>query len=365
MWSLSEHSASRSVAAADDRPARASPEVSGVLLRVLADVALQYGIKPAALFHGEAARFIAGEPMAVRVPLAEYRALLRRALELTGDPALGLRCGIGSSEAAFDLIAPLVAHVPSLRAAIREASQFLALVFDGAYLHLNDCSTGAGVARLCWEFPREGDLTDRFIAELLMAGALRMVRGFGGARGDLYAARFEHRTPSYARAYGELFQGAERFSDALTGLEFAAELLDRPHLHANPALHRLVHAQAEQRLAQLARPASVVRRLEALLLNQPAAHVPEMSAAARQLGVSVRSLRRKLADEGQSYRALTQQLQRERACAMLRNPDLGLQAIADALGFADLVSFHHAFKRWTGQTASEYRAARRAPTPRP
>ena len=181
--------------------------------------------------------------------------------------------------------------------------------------------------------------------------------GFGATRGEVYAARFEHRRPDHHRAYAEVFAGTERFAESVTSLEFAAELLDRPHLHFNRGLQTLVHAQAEQRLAQLARPASLVTRLRMYLLNQPAEVVPDMNVAARELGVSVRSLRRRLDEEGLSFRMLSQELRCERACTLLRNPELSLQSVADALGFTDMVGFHRAFKRWTGLTASQYRGA--------
>jgi AraC-like DNA-binding protein len=335
----------------------AQPEteaVSGVLLRALADVSLQHGISPEALFQEEEKVFMACEPVETRVPLSEYRRLLGRAIALTGEPAIALRAGHYASESAFDLLAPLVAHVPTLRDGIREIRQFQSLFFTGAYLHLTEHS---GVARLRWEFPRAHEPSDRCIAEFLMAGMVRMLRAFGCGRGDLHAARFEHRAPSYRQAYSSIFQGTERFSDKLTGLEFAAHLLDRPHLHSNPGLQTLIRAEVERRLARVSRPTTLVDRLRAYLRNQPAARVPDMAEAAQDLGVSVRSLRRRLSEEGLSFRVLIQELQCAHACAMLRNADLTLQGVAHALGFADAASFHRAFKRWTGRTACEYRGA--------
>ena len=121
------------------------------------------------------------------------------------------------------------------------------------------------------------------------------------------------------------------------------------------AAAELESQQAEQRLERLARPNGVIDRLRMYLLAQPATRVPTMSAAARRLGVSVRTLRRRLGESGQSYRAVTQQMQGERACMLLRNPDLTLQSIASTLGFTDTTAFYRAFKRWTGRTASDYR----------
>lgn len=328
--------------------------VSGVLLRALADVVVQHGVAPEALFQSDTHAFMTTEPVELRVPLSKYRRLIERAISLTGEPAIGLRAGLYASESAFDLLAPLVAHVPTLRDGVREIRQVQSLFLGGVYLHLTE---NAGVACLRWEFPRAHGPSDRSLAEFLTAGIMRMLRAFGCARGEFYAARFEHRTPAYHNVYSTIFQGKERFSDELTGLEFAACLLDRPHLHSNPVLQALIRAEVQQRIARVARPASLVDRLRAYLRNQPAARVPDMSVAARDLGVSVRSLRRRLSEEALSYRVLTQELQRDQACAMLRNADFTLQGVAHALGFADAASFHRAFKRWTGLTACEYRGA--------
>jgi AraC-like DNA-binding protein len=349
---------SLSAATAGAQTASVTPEVSGLLLRALADVAMRCGIAPAALFQGETRQFTTCDPVEVRVPLPVYRELLTRAIALTGDPALGLRCGLYASESAFDLLAPLVAHVPTLRHAIQETRQFQALAFDGAYVHLTE---RAGVARVRCEFPRSHDATDRSLAEFLTAGCMRMLRGFGCTREDFYAARFEHGCPvGYQHVYAEAFERKERFSQPFTGLEFSASLLDRPHLHANPTLQSLVHAQAEQRLGRLARPTDLIDRLRLYLRSQLAA-VPDMAVAARELGVSSRTLRRRLAEARQSYRALTQELQGERACTMLRNPDFTVQGVANALGFANTAAFHRAFRRWTGLTACEYRHERMRP----
>jgi AraC-like DNA-binding protein len=340
--------------AADDGAPHAVPEVSGVLLRALADVVVQVGIAPSAVFQGDEALLATCEPTDFRVPLPTYRALLARAIALTGDPALGLRCALQASESAFDLLAPLVAHVPTLRHAIQETKQFQALAFDGVTLHLTERT---GVARVCCDFPRSHEPTDQSVAEFLTAGLTRMVRGFGCSPSEFHLASFEHKRPSYYQVYAEAFEGKERFSQTFTGVEFAAHLLDRRHLHANPVLQTVVHRQAEQRLERLARPAGTLDRLRMYLLSQPAARVPTLSGAARQLGVSPRTLRRRLAEAGQTYRALTQHMQGERACILLRNPELTLQDVAGALGFTDTTAFYRAFKRWTGRTALDYRNA--------
>ena len=107
------------------------------------------------------------------------------------------------------------------------------------------------MARIRYDFPRSHEPTDQSLAEFFAAGLTRMLRGFGCSQGDFYSASFEHDRPGYPRAYAEAFGGKERFSQPFTGVEFAAGLLDRRHLHANPELQTLVHRQAEERLGRL------------------------------------------------------------------------------------------------------------------
>lgn len=340
--------------AGNSEPA-ATFQVSGLMLRVLGDIVTKFGVSPELLFQGEAKTLSTREPVDERMPLPVYRTLLRRAITLTGDPALGLRCALQVSEAAFDVLTPLVAYVPTLRHALQETRQFHALAFEGVDMQLTEA---AGVACLRWDFPRSDDDTDRSFAEFLTAGLLRMLRAFGGKPDDLQAVRFDYQRPTYHHVYTEAFDGKERFSQAFTGLEFASHVLDRPNPHANSVLQASVHALAEQRLERLARPADLIEQLRVYLQSQSAASIPDMTLAARRLGVSVRTLRRRLAEARLSYRELTQATQSARARTILRNPDFTLQSAASALGFNNVAAFHRAFKRWTGLTARAYRNTR-------
>jgi AraC-like DNA-binding protein len=332
----------------------AEPRVSGVLVRALADVLVRRGIPPQEVIPHDGGRFPYCEPLDVRLPLRGYLQILQRAIARSGDPALALHAALDAHDSAFDMMAPLVAHLPSLRHALQEASRFSALVFEGAFLHMSE-HTGTACLRL--ELPRVHDDGDRTLAEFVTAGLSRMLAAFGCTQRDIVAVHFEHRCPPHQASYAAAFFGKERFGEPFTGIELACAALDRPHLHNNPALQALMRAQAEQRLERLSRTQSPVERLRTYLRNQPIGRVPEMPVAARELRTSVRSLRRRLAERGCSYRELVQEAQREQACVLLRNPELTLQGVAHELGFADMSAFHRAFKRWTGVTAMEYRHA--------
>ena len=82
-----------------------------------------------------------------------------------------------ASEAAFDLVAHLVAHAPTLRDAIEICSQFERLLMDGAHLRLHE---HGGVASIGLEFVRTSPRADRMLAEFALAALMRMLEAFGG-----------------------------------------------------------------------------------------------------------------------------------------------------------------------------------------
>jgi AraC-like DNA-binding protein len=223
-----------------------------------------------------------------------------------------------------------------LRHAIELVVLFHPLLLDETRVQLCE---HMGSARLRCEFPVSDSAADRSMAELITAGLVRTLRAFGCRRSEIHAVCFEHHRPVHHQAYSHAFSGAERFAQAFTGVEFSARALDRPNIHRHPELSALLRVQAERSLQRLGQPQNC------------------MSRAARELALSVRSLRRHLLDEGTSFRTLAQSLLRELACTMLRDPNLTLQTIAFALGFTGATAFHRAFKRLTGVTPAEYREA--------
>jgi AraC-like DNA-binding protein len=80
-----------------------------------------------------------------------------------------------------------------------------------------------------------------------------------------------------------------------------------------------------------------------------------MAEVARKLGLSVRSLHRRLADHGVTFQMLTEETRREIALVMLKDTAYPFSEIAFLTGFSEQSAFNRAFKRWTDQTPANYR----------
>jgi len=329
--------------------------VSTALLRALTEVVLQRGVGVDQLLGRRRDMLLmnSGEHM---LPLTEFQAILARAVTLTGEPGLGLLIGLHASEASYGLMAPLVAHAPSLRAALAVVCQFKSLIVEGVRVRVTE---RMGTARFRCDL-NSLELVDRGFVELIVAGQVRALRGLGCAQHDIRAVCFAHRRPAHYPCYSVAFGGIERFEQEFTGVEFSAHVLDRPNLHHMSDLHALMVAQAERSLERHSRQLSCTERVRGLLSGKPLSRTPAMLAAARELGLSGRSLRRRLESEGTSYRELVQARRYEQACTLLRNHAVALQDAAHALGFSDAAGFHRAFRRWTKLTPNEYRAGFRS-----
>jgi AraC-like DNA-binding protein len=330
--------------------------VSVRLLRAVVDILQARGIAAEALLGDDRALLFA-EPLEGRLPLSEFRAVFARAVQLAGDPALGLHCGLHAAESSFGLVSPLISHASTLRAALELVIRFHPLLLQGTHLELSERS---GVAAVRCEFPLTHPAFDHSLAELILAGLARTLRAFGCAPADVFAVCFEHARPAHHAAYTRAFQGRERFDQLFTGIEFCAAALDRAHIHGNPPLARLLCAEAERTLKQLGQPASCTEQALAIMQRQrQRGHALQMQSVAHELGCSVRSLRRRLQDEDTSYSALEQLLLEAAARDMLQGTKHTFQGIAHALGFAHATAFHRAFKRWTGMTPSAFRSSAR------
>jgi AraC-like DNA-binding protein len=142
--------------------------------------------------------------------------------------------------------------------------------------------------------------------------------------------------------------------------EFALNVDSRelPLIHADPYLNDLLLKYCEAALAERGGDTSQLRtRVE----NAISSLLPHgrvlVEDIARSLGMSERTLARKLSDEGLNFTEILQQLRRDLAVRYLDDRKLHISKIAWLLGFHEVSAFTHAFKRWTGKTPKQMRTA--------
>jgi AraC-like DNA-binding protein len=208
--------------------------------------------------------------------------------------------------------------------------------------------------QLVYEFVRSRDpLCTRLRAEFGLTRLLNIARHFLGPDAVPDEAWFEHPAPAYAAEYARIFRGRERFGRPCTGFWIPRGLLDAGQLYHDERLFEVLKGQADQWLARIDDGDGAAGRIRQLIVQHYPAVRPEMDCVARRLGMSERSLRRRLRSEGVGFHDVVHQAMGQLARAMLREPASTIRQTAYRLGFADVSSFHRAYKRWTGRTPSE------------
>lgn len=120
-------------------------------------------------------------------------------------------------------------------------------------------------------------------------------------------------------------------------------------------MYPVVRAHAE-RLKENQSKQNVTKQVKRYLVTQLSTKEVSIEQAAKACHVSVRTLQRKLKDEGLGYQALLDETRHELALHYLLTTQLTMDQIADAVGFQETTSFFHAFKLWQGVTPNEYRS---------
>ncbi|PVZ37180.1 AraC family transcriptional regulator [Pseudomonas sp. CC120222-01a] len=177
-----------------------------------------------------------------------------------------------------------------------------------------------------------------------------------GRRIPILAIELRCAEPPFCDDYRVMFSQNLQFERPRTRMIISAESLDLPLRRTPEELQRFLAEAPGNILVKYRDAASLGRRIRHDLLHQDPNHWPDGDALARQLCLSPSTLRRRLAEEGQTYQGLKDSVRRELAIAWLSHAEPGMGEIAARLGFADSSSFYKAFRKWFGCNPGHYRA---------
>ena len=135
------------------------------------------------------------------------------------------------------------------------------------------------------------------------------------------------------------------------------EMLDERLPQADEHTLAICVAQCEQILERRSRRHGASAAVRAELLSAPG-NMPTFDEVASSMGLHPRTVRRRLAAEGTTFRALTNEVRAALAAELLSQVGLTVEQIARRLGYAETAAFNHAFSRWYGCAPNEYRRKR-------
>jgi len=177
-----------------------------------------------------------------------------------------------------------------------------------------------------------------------------------GRRIPILAIELRCSKPDFCDDYQVMFSDNLRFDRPRTRMIFSADCLDLPIKRSSEELKRFLARAPANILVKYRDPASLATRIKHDLRQMPPDTWPETEGLAASLCISASTLRRRLAEEGQTYQGLKDSVRKELAIVWLAEPQISFAEIAARLGFADTSSFYKAFRKWAGSNPGHYRS---------
>jgi AraC-like DNA-binding protein len=283
-----------------------------------------------------------------RIPKDRLRHVLDEASRRLNEPDLGLRLAQALPVGSFGLTEYCGMACSTLRDGLREASRFMSLLTDCMALVVHQTNDEA---RLVHRLRGNADRLEHLV-ELVMATLASRCREAVGESMAFRRVCFTAPPPRDPELYTSHFRAPVLFDAAVDELVIDAALLDAPLLTADAAVSRAMSSHPPPRDDAHASFLDEVRESIRLGLERGDVRV---SMTATSLGLSVRTLQRRLGELGASYTALVDDARRDLAMQLVGHRSTA--EITVLLGFSNPGAFFRAFRRWTGTTPRAHAAA--------
>jgi AraC-like DNA-binding protein len=316
--------------------------------------AMAEGIAPERLLPFELPEEAHAGGLEVRVPHEQLIALWEKVMRAVGDPGFPVRAGERSTPREYDAIGFACMTRATLGDALEQLVRFSRIWSNAGEWRVR---REAGTAALELDLGDPQRLGVRCGSESTIARLVTAGRFLTDSDLVPVVVRFRHAAPHDASTHQRFFRAPIEWRAQRTELVLADAMLALPLIKADPGLAAFFERHATEMLARFGDPVTVQHGVRRVVADELRRGVPSLEVTAARLAMSGRTLRRRLADEGTTYQKVIDEVRCELAQRYLRSDELAVGAVAFLLGFSEPSTFHRAFKRWTGKTPLEFRAA--------
>lgn len=293
------------------------------------------------------------------VPMAAVEAMLNAWISADGDPLPGLRLAGSVQPPTFGALGLVFQSCATLADALQTVIRFNGLLSSFGETRLE---FAPGTVRVCWRGAAGGEQFRRQAAEYVLGVFVTVARLLleDSDRELLRAVEFRHAAPANAallREYFAVFSAPVHFDRPDTALVLPADALKRPLRHGDAVLKALLEQQADSLLRRRPQPGSLPTAVRTLVAAMLPDGLPAKETVAAQLGLSGKTLQRRLEEAGTTFQTLLDAVRLDEARRLLADSALPLTELPDRLGFATYPAFVRWFKRLAGQTPGACRDA--------
>ena len=195
-------------------------------------------------------------------------------------------------------------------------------------------------------------------SEFAITAILMQLRQITGTELPPIRVDFEHPKPINTASHKRLFKCPIHFNQPVNRLHLPPEILPTPIPEGNERLYLALLPYLEHQRAARSTTDDLLSKVTRIIIAKLHQGAPTLTAVSSELGLSCRTLQRKLNGKGVEFSYLLEDVRRELALTYIQDATLSITEVSTRLGYAESGSFSRAFRRWTGQSPLQYRATR-------
>lgn len=284
------------------------------------------------------------------VTTAQYFALWRALEELTDDPAIGLTMTVETDTSVHPPATLSAFFARDFRDGLMRLARFKRLCTPEELTLVENGREVQVVVDWVHAIGQEPDAA----ADVTFAAILEL--GRRGTGRHIVPVRVEMtRSGPLSKGHRDYFAAPVIFNAPRNVLVIDAADLERPFAGHNPELLAILTPALSNALSEIEAQSSLPEQVKIVLKRRLASGKPELSDVADALGLGERTLQRRIAEAGTSFRHLLEASRQELGRDMLASGANGTEEIAYLLGYQDTSSFYRAFREWEGVTPSQWR----------
>ena len=294
------------------------------------------------------------------IPDSEYYAFLERIVAAEDNPTtLPLRAGASMRCNDYGAFGLAWKSATNLRGSYDRAERYARVLTsvstyevepaeEGGYMHLHR----EGERQLGMRISNEATIAS--IATVSQEVSTRVFKPI--------AVYFKHPAPKSIASHEAFFGCPVHFETDRDALLISRETLQTPNKLADAGISKFFETHLESEVSKFEGEASLDRQVRIEISQSLSEGVPALSDIAGRLGMSGRTLQRRLSEQGYSYQTLVDESRRQLAKNLLQQSDFSLVEVAFLTGFSEQSAFTRAFKRWAGQTPRSFRISSQSKT---
>lgn len=289
-----------------------------------------------------------------RIRFAKSAAFFEAAAEATDDALLGFRFGQSRDTEDAGILGYVGLSSATLSDAAKNMCRYRKVANEAIELRLpNFDATG----RMQWWFQVPAAAPIRQFREFSATNYVRGMRQSSGRELRPASLSFMHPRNSNIGDFERFFGCPVTFGAPRNELVWKIEDLATPLLTANNRLLSVLRGYCEDTLSRRQEtPPTLIEQVERLIADRLAKGEAKLDAVATELGLSSRTLSRRLSALETSFNAILDELRKALATRYLKDSALSVTEISYLLGYTEVSTFAHAFKRWTGTSPGAFRS---------